>query len=79
MDPHQRYGKMIIASGEDGGEFVYEPSWKHTPATFKARMKQRMEEARKDQSAFVAEEVRSNGSVTKSCVELPQAYTHYGD
>jgi len=101
MNPHQRYGKMIIASGEDGGEFVYEPSWKHTPHSFNERMKKRMAEARKDQDAFAGMEERSNGSVNtcacpqlpygdgqhstycpavkKSCVELPQAYTHYGD
>jgi len=88
MNPHQRYGKMIIASGEDSGAFVYEPSYAHTSATFNARMKKRMAEALKDQSAFKAEEERSNGSVNaplllpapkKSCVELPQAYTHYGD
>jgi len=117
MNPHQIYGKMIIASGEDGGEFVYEPSWKHTPHSFNERMKKRMAEARKDQDAFAGMEERSNGSVNvepqspwtrqaqgllpyvipsgpyttldadrpalpapkKSCVELPQAYTHYGD
>jgi len=87
MNPHQRYGKMIIACGEDGGNFIYEPSYAQTSRSFNARMDKRIAEARKDQDAFKAEEERSNGSVNtpllpapkKSCVELPQAYTHYGD
>lgn len=51
-----------IASGEDA-TFVYEPSYAHTYESFKKRMDKRFAEARKDQSAFVAEEIRSNGSV----------------
>ena len=54
------YAKVYVGSGEDA-PFVYEPAAHHTFESFSARMKKRMAEARKDQSAFRAEEVRSNG------------------
>lgn len=78
-------GKRIIASGEDGGAFVYEPSWNHTLISFQARMDKRIAAARKNQDAFVAEEARLNGSINvlpapaKSCVGLSIPHSYYGD
>ncbi len=89
MTPHQKYGKMVIASGEDV-PFVYEPSYAQTSKSFNARMDARMAAAKRDQDAFAAEEHSSNGSVNHTpalllaapknqCVAYPEAYTHYGD
>ncbi len=80
MNPHQVYGKMIIASGEDSGAFVYEPSFAQTSRSFNARMDKRIADAKKDQEA-VESGTRmqiAEGSVNP-CVELPIPYTHYGD
>ena len=46
MDPHQVYGKMVLAPSG------YEPSWEHTLDSFKNRMNARSAEAKRDREAI---------------------------